>query len=166
MANRTPKVSKKVVEEGRKRRRLEQYRSEEIQVDYINSLRQRIRDLEDELSRKNDLISCLERKERRLRIFAVSCQCPDKECRKEHQVYAAFVNRRVYTGSDCAKLVSRLRGLGYFVKETTFSERPPVEGRPFDGECDFLKGDLRDIKLPDGVGPEILEELDEGKTGV
>jgi hypothetical protein len=121
-------------------------------------MRQRIRDLEEQVEDQAALIRCLERGERRIRIWAVVHKCQD--CDVEHTEYVALVNRKIYQASDYKKLEARLRLLGYFIKKNNYDEAPPREGKPFDGECDYIcpSGDIREIKLPDGVGPEILEQ--------
>ena len=128
--------------------------------DYVTSLRQRIHELEDELIGLRTLLECAERKERRLRIWTIGVHCP--QCDRNQSEFIALVNRKVYHGPNYERLVQRLRVLGYFVKEHAFSEKPPAENKPFDGECNYLKPtDIRDVAIPDGIGPD--EPLGEDK---
>jgi len=140
--------------------KIQRDRIEEMGVDYINSLRQKVKDLEHIIEEQRDLIRCLESGERRLRVWSVTLACSDGQ---EHIEYVALVNRKVYQASDYKKLVQRLRMMGYHVKETFYNEKPPVEGKPFDGECDFFNPntDIREMRIPDGVPPNLLEELGE-----
>lgn len=150
-------------EKKRLRDAIERARGRELEADYVNALLQRIHDLEAWVGEKDELIRCLERKERRLRIWSVSSHC--RACKADHVQYAAFVNRRVFNGSDYGKLAQRLRDMGYFVKETTFREKPPTPGgTPRDLECDFLpEMDLRDLKVPDFVPEDLGKELEQGE---
>ena len=124
----------------------------------IENLRNRLGDAEEIVRFQRELIKCLEAKERRLRIWNAAVRCP--HCKNEYVEFVACSNKKIFHGADYAKLILRLRTLGYFVKEKAFDEKPPSESSPYDGEVEFLdvSKDLRDLPLPGGVGPGLLED--------
>lgn len=141
-----------------RRERMERSREGEVDVEYINSLRQRIRDQDALLAEKEHLIRCMEEKERRLRIWSLSLPC--NQCTAPHTLHVALVNRKVYRDTDYARLVRRLQGLGYKVKENVILEKPPQDGAPYDDRVELLPiGELRDQKIPDGISDAFMKEV-------
>lgn len=129
--------------------------------DTINSLKQRILDLETALSDKEGELAAFLLREKRIRIHTSSSYCRD--CSSSHPIYIAFFNRKLYTDVSYDGLVRRLEGMGYYIKRNGEELPPkiPKEGVPFDGECDYLGAsilDLRDLSIPDGVPPTLLED--------
>lgn len=131
----------------------------------ITSLKNKLQRMEQLARDQRQLIDCMEKKDRRVRIWTVSIKCT--ECNTFHYEFVAFINRMVFHSAEYNRLVQRLRGLGYFIKSKGI-EQIPTETSPLDGEYAYMINydtDLRDLKIPDCIPDDIMEGLKQEETG-
>lgn len=140
----------------RAKRRIEKEETRDY-THHLNILASRIKQLEDQLKEREDLIRCIGLKEKRVRIWQSELTCP--HCSNSHNLYIAFVNRKIFFSPDMQRLEQKLRFIGLLIKTNSSKEiAPDLDGKPFDGECTFLTGDILDLKVPDVLPPDVGDD--------
>ena len=136
----------------------------------IKDLQEEISDLRTLSASQEELIAFLEQdiksseeKSKRLHIWNVTGKCT--QCTGEISVFVAALGRRLYSSTNYFKLKQLLRKMGIFVKEISHGEKPPKgpysKGYSYDKMPLIPLADLWDMKIPDGVGPEIDTPISE-----